>query len=190
MGLLDELMGGGERQDSFRDFVGRYEQGAPYEGISDGEAVDRYGQVAGEVDPGTYRDSARDAFANMEPHEREQYAQQVGAAADQQGISHGWDGQATDPDSLAAMTSNVHQQSPNLLSSLLGGGMGGGAGLGGLLGGGGAGGLGGLLGGGLGAGQTGGGNPVMKAALSGITAMAARRMMGTSGGGGLGGLLG
>ena len=189
MGLLDELMGGGERQDSFRDFVGRYEQGAPYEGISDGEAVDRYGQVAGEVDPGTYRDSARDALANMQPQEREQYAQQLGGVADQHGIGHGWDGQATDPDSLAAMTTNVHQQNPNLLSSLLGGGTGGDAGLGALGGGGLAGGLGGLLGGGLGAGQ-GGGNPVMKAVLSGITAMAARRMMGNSGGGGLGGLLG
>jgi hypothetical protein len=202
MGLLDELMGGGEQQQSFRDFADRYSEGAPYDGISDDEAVSRYGQVAGEVDPATYRDSARDALANMAPDEREQYAQQLGTAADQQGIGHGWDGRSTDPDSLAAMTSTVHQQNPDLLSSLLGGTgggaglgslLGGGGGLGGLLGGGGAGaggGLGGLLGGGQGAGQ-GGGNPVMKAALAGIAAMAARRMMGGgSGAGGLGGLLG
>jgi hypothetical protein len=201
MGLLDELMGGGEQQQSFREFADRYSQGAPYDGISDDEAVSRYGQVAGEVDPATYRDSARDALANMAPDEREQYAQQLGAAADQQGIGHGWDGRSTDPDSLAAMTSTVHQQNPDLLSSLLGG-TGGGAGLGSLLGGGGGiggllgggagsgGGLGGVLGGGQGAGQ-GGGNPVMKAALAGIAAMAARRMMGGgSGAGGLGGLLG
>ncbi len=202
MGLLDELMGGGEQQQSFREFADRYSQGAPYDGISDDEAVSRYGQVAGEVDPATYRDSARDALANMAPDEREQYAQQLGTAADQQGMDHGWDGRSTDPDSLAAMTSTVHQQNPDLLSSLLGGTgggaglgslLGGGGGLGGLLGGGGAGaggGLGGLLGGGQGAGQ-GGGNPVMKAALAGIAAMAARRMMGGgSGAGGLGGLLG
>ncbi|MDT0353580.1 hypothetical protein [Pseudonocardia charpentierae] len=202
MGLLDELMGGGEQQQSFREFADRYSQGAPYDGISDDEAVSRYGQVAGEVDPATYRDSARDALANMAPDERELYAQQLGTAADQQGIGHGWDGRSTDPDSLAAMTSTVHQQNPDLLSSLLGG-TGGGAGLGSLLGGGGGlggllgggeagagGGLGGLLGGGQGAGQ-GGGNPVMKAALAGIAAMAARRMMGGgSGAGGLGGLLG
>lgn len=202
MGLLDELMGGGEQRQSYREFVGRYAQGAPYDGISDDEAVNRYGQVAGEVDPDTYRDSARDAFTNMAPDEREQYAQQLGAAADQQGIGHGWDGRSTDPDSLAALTSNVHQQSPDLLTGLLGGG--GGAGLGGLLGGAGgglggllggagagsAGGLGGLLGGAQGGGQA-GGNPVMKAALAGIAAMAARRMMGGgSGAGGAGGLLG
>jgi hypothetical protein len=191
MGLLDELMGGGEQQQSFRDFADRYSQGAPYDGISDDEAVSRYGQVAGEVDPATYRDSARDALANMAPDEREQYAQQLGTAADQQGIGHGWDGRSTDPDALAAMTSTVHQQNPDLLSGLLGGGTGGGAGLGSLLGGGGGGGgLGDLLGGGQGGGQ-GGGNPVMKAALAGIAAMAARRMMGGgSGAGGLGGLLG
>jgi hypothetical protein len=199
MGLLDELMSGGEQQQSFREFADRYSQGAPYDGISDDEAVSRYGQVAGEVDPATYRDSARDALANMAPDEREQYAQQLGTAADQQGIGHGWDGRSTDPDALAAMTSSVHQQNPDLLSGLLGGGTGGGAGLGSLLGGGGDGGLGGLLGGGgagtgagglLGGGQ-GGGNPVMKAALAGIAAMAARRMMGGgSGTGGLGGLLG
>jgi hypothetical protein len=191
MGLLDELMGGGEQQQSFRDFADRYSQGAPYDGISDDEAVSRYGQVAGEVDPATYRDSARDALANMAPDEREQYAQQLGTAADQQGIGHGWDGRSTDPDALAAMTSTVHQQNPDLLSGLLGGGTGGGAGLGSLLGGGGGGGgLGDLLGGGQGGGQ-GGGNPVMKAALAGIAAMAARRMMGGgSGAGGLGGLQG
>jgi len=201
MGLLDELTGSGEQQQSFREFADSYSQGAPYDGISDDEAVSRYGQVAGEVDPATYRDSARDALANMAPDEREQYAQQLGGAADQQGIGHGWDGRSTDPDSLAAMTSTVHQQNPDLLSSLLGG-TGGGAGLGSLLGGGGGlggllggrggsgGGLGGVLGGGQGAGQ-GGGNPVMKAALAGIAAMAARRMMGGgSGAGGLGGLLG
>jgi hypothetical protein len=137
----------------------------------------------------------------MAPDEREQYAQQLGTAADQQGIGHGWDGRSTDPDSLAAMTSTVHQQNPDLLSSLLGGtggaGLGsllggGGGGLGGLLGGGAAGagsGLGALLGGGQVAGQ-GGGNPVMKAALAGIAAMAARRMMGGGSGAGGGGLLG
>lgn len=192
MGLLDELMGGGEQQQSYREFVGRYSQGAPYDGIGDDEAVHRYGQVAGEVDPDTYRDSARDAFTNMAPDEREQYAQQLGAAADQQGVGHGWDGRSTDPDSLAALTSDVHQQSPDLLTGLLGGGMTGGSGLGGLLsgGGGGGGGLGGLLGGAQGGGQA-GGNPVMKAALAGIAAMAARRMMGGgSGQGGVGGLLG
>ena len=202
MGLLDELMGGGARQQEYGDFVDRYRQGAPYDGISDDEVGQRYGEVAGEVDPDTYQASARDALGNMGDDERGQFAGQLHEAARGRGLDTGWDGQSTDPDSLAAMTRNVHQQDPGLLGSLMGGG--GGAGLGGLLGGGGGaggglggllggaggagGGLGGLLGGaGGGAGGLGGllggaggagGNPVMKAALGGIAAMAAQRLMG------------
>lgn len=187
MGLLDELMGGGAQQGDFQDFVSRYEQGAPHEGFDDQEAGQRYGQVAGEADPETYQSSAQDAFTNMDPQQRAEYGQQVSAAADQQGIAHGWDGSG-DPQSLAQMTTNVHQQAPDLLGSLLGGGARSAGGLGSLLGGGGSGGgaLEGLLGGGGG----GGGNPVMKAALGGIAAMAAKRMMGGGAtGGGLGGLM-
>jgi hypothetical protein len=201
VGLLDELMGGGARQQEYGDFVNRYQQGAPYDGISDDEVGQRYGEVAGEVDPDTYQASARDALGNMGDDERGQYAGQLHEAAQGRGLDTGWDGQSTDPDSLASMTRTVHQQDPGLLGSLMGGGggglggllggAGGGAGdLGGLLGGaGGAGGLGGLLGGagggagGLGgllggAGGGAGGNPVMKAALGGIAAMAAQRLMG------------
>ncbi len=108
----------------------------------------------------------------MTPDQRADYGQQLSSAADQQGVDHGWNG-SSDPQSLAQMTTNVHQQTPDLLGSLLGGGGMGGA-LGGLLGGGG-GGMGGALDG------SGGGNPVMKAALGGIAAMAAKRMMGGSG---------
>lgn len=189
MGLLDELMGGGNRQQEYGDFVQRYQQGPPHEGFSDEEAGQRYSEVAGEVDPQTYQDSARDALTNLGPDERSAYASQLHEAAQGQGVNSGWDGQSTDPDSLAAMTSNVHQQNPDLIGSLLGGGAGAG-GLSGLLGGGGGGGvLGGMLGGGgqpgLGGalGGAGGGNPVMKAVIGGIAAMAAKRMMGGQTGG-------
>lgn len=213
MGLLEQLTGGGEQQSSFQGFVDRYHQGSPADGISDQEAGERYSQVAGEIDPDTYQQSAHDALAKMSPDERAAYAQQLGVAADEQGVSHGWDGQSTDPAALAQMTSNVHQQSPGLLGSLLGGsggsggggggGLGGllggsgGGGLGGLMGGSGGGGLGGLLGGGgglggmLGGSGGGGGNPIMRSVLGGIAAMAAGKMMGggRSSGGGLGSLL-
>jgi hypothetical protein len=192
MGLLEELMGGGQRQQEYADYVARYDQGPPHEGITDQEAGHRYTQVAGEVDPDTYRQSAQDALANMGENERAQYAQQLSTVANQQGIDPGWDGQSTDPSALAHMTTAIHQQSPGLLSSLLGGGSGG---LSGLLGGGtsaggqGGGGLGGALSGLLAGGSSGGGssggggNPIMRAALGGIAAMAAKRVMG--GGGGL-----
>lgn len=184
MGLLDQLMGGGEQQQPFQDFISRYQQGSPADGIDDEETAERYGQVAGEIDPDTYHQSAREALGNMGQDERAEYASQLGAAANQNGLDLGWDGSATDPDTLAQLTSTVHQQSPGLLGGLLGGGGGGGlgglmggglggGGIGGLLGGGGAGGLGGMLGG-----AGGGGNPIMRAVLGGIAATAAQRMMG------------
>lgn len=186
MRLFDELTGGGDHQQQYGDFISRYEQGAPHEGITDAGTGQRYAEVAGELDPQAYHESARDAFANLGPDERQQYANQLHQHAQTQGVDTGWDGQSTDPNSLAAMTTSVHQQSPGLL----GGGSGsGGGGLGGLLGGGG-----GLLGGGQGGGGVlggllgggaGGGNPVMKAAFAGIAAVAAKRAMGGGRGSGL-----
>ena len=166
--------------------------------------TDRYNEVAGQVDPDTYRSSAQQAFQQMSPDDRTQYAQQLHEQATAQGIDTGAPAggpQSNDPATLADMTTQVHQQSPGLLGGLLGGGAAGGGlggllggvggvggagagGLGGLLGGlsGGGGGLGGLLGGGgSGGGQGGmlggGGNPLMKAAMAGITAFAAKQMM-------------
>ncbi len=183
MGLLEELTGGGQRQQEYGNFIQRYNQGAPHEGISDEETAKKYQEVCGQVDPQTYQQSAQESFTRMGEGDRAQYAQQLQAAAGQQGVPLGGYSGATDPQSLAQLTSQVHQHSPGLLGSLLGDG---GAGmLGSMLGGGGGGGgggLGGMLGGG------GGGNPIMRAALGGITAMAAQRMMG--GQGGAGGLLG
>ena len=52
MGLLDELTGGGQAQQNFQDFVGRYDQGAPYDAISNDEALQRHDELAGQLSPG------------------------------------------------------------------------------------------------------------------------------------------
>jgi hypothetical protein len=192
MGLLDQLAGGGGGgpASQFTDFISRYEQGAPHEGLDDQETLDRYNDVAGEVDPETYESAAQESFSKMDPDSRSQFASLLQERAAASGYDPGYDGQSNDPRSLARMTSQVHSQDPGLLGSLLGGGgampggglggggIGGGGGLGGLaagmLGGGGAGG-GGVGGGGLGALA---GNPAARAALGGIAAMVARRAMG------------
>ena len=51
MGILDELLGGTQRQKEYRDFVDRYEQGSPSEGYSDQEVLKRYGEVSHAVPP-------------------------------------------------------------------------------------------------------------------------------------------
>ena len=51
--LLNQLLGGPQRPD-YEDFVTRYEQGEPWDGISDDEAVRRYQQVAPGLAPDVY----------------------------------------------------------------------------------------------------------------------------------------
>ena len=46
MGILDELLAGGQRQKDYSEFVDRYEQGHPSQGYSDQEVLNRYGEVS------------------------------------------------------------------------------------------------------------------------------------------------
>ncbi len=157
-------------------------EGAPYDRISDEEAMSRYAEVAPNLSDDEYHESAREAFSRMDPEERAQFGQQLREQADQQGYGDfidrdhdGQDDRFQDPDYLGQVTSRMHREQPDMLGSLLGG----------MMGGGGAGLLGGMMGGGGtsgGHGASGGsgmmGNPIAKAALSGIAAMAAKKVMG------------
>ena len=157
MGLLDELLGGGQQRERYQDFASRYDQGPPYEGISDDEAIGRYQELAPHLDEDTYRQSAYDSVSRMAPGERVQFGQYLRQQAQQQGIGLPGLPQADDhfqdPGVLAQLLSGLQRQQPGGLGTLLGG-----------------------LGGGGGSGML--GNPLAKAGLAGITAMAARRLMG------------
>ena len=183
-GLLGNLFGGDDnRMSQAQDFMSRYDQGAPYDGISDDEAFGHYQQVAGQIPPDVYQQSAQDAFSRMSPQERMQFGQMLQQQARQQGVmDNAWDDDDNnyqDPGYLSQVTSRLEQQQPGMLGQLLGGG-GGGGGMGGALGSmlGGASntGMGGVLGGGGGGGLL--SNPLAKAAVGGIAAMAMKRMMG------------
>ena len=73
MDFLNNLMGGGDRRNEYRDFTNRYDEGAPYDGISDEEARDRYRDVAPNLSEEDYRLSSREAFAHMSPEERMEF---------------------------------------------------------------------------------------------------------------------
>jgi hypothetical protein len=188
MDLLQGILGGQQEQQRFDDFSRRYQQGAPWDGISDEEAYGHYQQLSGRIPPDVYEHSARDAFERLSPDQRAEFGRYLRTRAGQHGIDDpalrdlDGDGYA-DPAVLARTASRLDQRQPGLLGQLLGGGgggmTGGGGGLGGMLGGGGGGGLGGMLGGGMSGG--GGGmlaNPIGKAVMGGIAAMAVQRMMG------------
>jgi hypothetical protein len=154
MSFMQQLLGGGQQQQEYQDFIDRYDQGAPYEGISDQEALDRYQQVAPYLPPGAYQQAAQEAFARMSPQERMEFGQYVQQRAQQQGVGFSslprGGGNFQDPGFLAQMMGGMTQQQPDLLGQLLGGGGGGG-----------------ML-----------GNPLAKAALAGVAAMAVKQMMG------------
>lgn len=177
--FLNQLMGGGDRQQEYRNFAERYDQGSPYERISDEEATNRYEEVAPHLSEEDYRLSAQEAFERMSPKEREEFGRMLqeqtrqeghggvpGAAAEEEDLGN--------PDFLAQLMSRMHQQQPDAVGSLMKGMLGSGGG--------------GLVGGMLGSGMTGGGgasggggmmgNPADKAALAGISATAAKRFMG------------
>ena len=166
----------GSRREEYRDFVERYDRGAPYDNISDEEAINRYREVAPQLSDEDYRYAAREAFSQMTAEERTGFGRQLRDQTLQQGYDfpdRGMDDQDArfqDPDYLAQVTGTVHREHPDLLESTIGGG---GAGL-----------VGGMLGNGItgGEGASGGesitDNFIAKAAIAGIAAMAIKRALG------------
>jgi hypothetical protein len=158
MGLLDELLGGGQRQRDFTDFVRRYEQGHPSEGYSDQEVVDRYREVAHAVPPDQYAQAAQEALARLSPEERAAFVKMLQERANARGTSLPRQVGA-DPKELGQVVTDLHQ-TPGRLRDLLGGGgqtqaqAPGSGGLTDLL-----------------------ASPLAKAALAGIAAMVVKRVM-------------
>ena len=171
MGLFESLQTGGrgqrggqtlrpeaqrERQE-FDDFIQRYEQGAPWESVSDREALERYQQVAPHASPEVYQDAAREAFERLSPQQRAEFGQYLRQQARRQNIEvpdlnqDGIDDRLQDPATLARVTSRIHEQEPGTFDQLLGGR---GADVANAL-----------------------NNPLAKAALAGIAAMAAKRIL-------------
>jgi hypothetical protein len=65
MGILDELIGGGERRQEYDDFVNKVQQGQ-HDTIPATEAANRYQEVVPSLPTDQYRDSAAQAFSRPE----------------------------------------------------------------------------------------------------------------------------
>jgi hypothetical protein len=87
MGILDELLGGGQRQKDYKDFVDRYEQGSPSEGYSDQEVLERYGEVSHAVPPDQYAQAAREARGKLSPEERAEFLKMLQERAAARGVT-------------------------------------------------------------------------------------------------------
>jgi len=157
MGILDELLGGGQLQRTFTDFVTRYEQGHPSEGYSDQEVVDRYREVAHAVPSDQYAQAAQEALARLSPEERAAFVKMLQERAQARGAALPRQVEA-DPGDLGQVLTDLHQ-TPGRLRDLLGGGgappqAAGSSPLAGMF-----------------------ASPLAKAALAGITAMIVKRVM-------------
>jgi hypothetical protein len=124
MGFPDELMNGGQAQQDYQDFVGRYDQGAPYENISPDEAQQRHDELAQTLSPDDYGQAAEGAFGSLSQDDRTQIGQQLADQAQSRGL--GGDqlagAQQGDPSSMGQLAGMLHGQSPGIVSQLLGGG--------------------------------------------------------------------
>jgi hypothetical protein len=106
MGLTDMLQDTATKE-KLQDFTQRYDQGQPWEGISDDEAREQYDKVAPQLDDREYEQSARESFERLDPAQRKEAARELGV------------GETDDPDELARETNRVRKEKPDLLKDLM-----------------------------------------------------------------------
>jgi hypothetical protein len=106
MGLTDMLQDNVKRE-QIEDFVKRYDQGKPSDGISDQEAQQQHDQVAAQLDDSEYEQSAKESFEKLDPQERREVSRELGQ------------GETDDPEELARATTKVHKEQPDLLRDLM-----------------------------------------------------------------------
>src|SRR5947208_13623896 len=87
MGIFDELLAGGRRQNEYKDFVNRYEQGVPSEGYSDQEVLKRYDEVSHAVAPDQYAQAAQEALSKLSPEQRAAFVKMLQDQAAARGVT-------------------------------------------------------------------------------------------------------
>ena len=118
MGILDELLAGGQRQKEYSDFVDRYEQGHPSQGYSDQEVLKRYGEVSHAVQPDQYAQAAQEALSKLSPEERAAFVKMLQQRAAARGLTLPGP-VATEPKDLGQVLTDLHKK-PGQLRDMLG----------------------------------------------------------------------
>jgi len=119
MGILDELLAGGQRQKEYSDFVDRYEQGPPSQGCSDQEVLKRYGEVSHAVSSDNYAQAAQEALSKLSPEERAAFVKMLQDRAATRGITLPEE-VAPEPKELGQVLTELHNK-PGQLRDMLGG---------------------------------------------------------------------
>ena len=119
MGMLDELLAGGQLQKEYRDFVNRYEQGHPSQGYSDQEVLKRYGEVSHAVPRDQYAQAAQEALSKLSPEERTAFVKMLQDRAAARGVTLPRQ-VAPEPKALGQVLTDLHAK-PGQLRDMLGG---------------------------------------------------------------------
>jgi hypothetical protein len=120
MGIVDDLLAGGQRQTEYKDFVNRYERGAPSEGYSDQEVLKRYSEVSHAVPPDQYAQAAQEALSKLSPEERAALVKMLQDRAAARGVMLPRQ-VAPEPKELGQVLTDLHG-TPGQLRDMLGGG--------------------------------------------------------------------
>jgi hypothetical protein len=120
MGLLDELLAGGQLQKEYKDFVDRYEQGDPSQGYSDQEVLKRYGEVAHAVPQEHYAQAAQEALSKPPPEQLTALVKMLQDRAAASGVTLPRQ-VAPEPKDLGQVLTDLHGK-PGQLRDILGGG--------------------------------------------------------------------
>ena len=143
------------RRQELEDFLSRYEEGPPSEGISDEETLRHHAAVAADLSPGDYREAATEAFERMEPSERADLGRRLRRQAESEGVDvreATLDDSLEDSSILGSLAGMLQEKKPGALSELLESETG--SGVGEIL-----------------------NSPAARAALAGIAAFAARKLL-------------
>ena len=119
MGILDELLAGGQRQQEYSNFLDRYEQGHPSQGYSDQEVLTRYGEVSHAVSPDQYAQAAQEALSKLSPEERAAFVKMLQDRAATRGVSLP-EKVPPEPKELGEVLTDLHRK-PGQLRDMLGG---------------------------------------------------------------------
>src|SRR3954466_16001852 len=87
MGILEDVLGGGQRHKEYSDFVDRYQQGEPSQGYSDQEVLKRYGEVSHAVPADQYAQAAQEALSKLSPEERAAFVKMLQDRAAARGVT-------------------------------------------------------------------------------------------------------
>lgn len=87
MDMLKDLLGDSQRQQQYKDFSDRFQRGAPYDSIGDAETFERYSELSPKLSHDDYRQSAEQAFGQLSPQERAEFSRWLRTKSNQQGVS-------------------------------------------------------------------------------------------------------